>query len=150
MSNQRPRVLFLCTANSARSQMAEALLRHHAPHRFDASSAGLHPADIHPMTLRVLSEVGVDTRGLSSKGVDQFLGKRTVNYAIVVCEKAQQSCPRIFPFTINNLYWPFDDPAAFEGSDREKLQKFRDVRDQINDRIRHWLGEQGATEGARQ
>src|SRR5687768_11180242 len=141
MAKRRPIVLFLCTGNSARSQMAEALLRHHAGDEVEACSAGLNPKDVHPMTLRVLSDVGIDTGGLCSKGLDQFLGKKTVNYAITVCERTQQSCPRIFPFTVNNLYWPFEDPAAFEGSDRERLEKFREVRDQIDDRIRQWVQE---------
>ena len=141
MNQDKPVVLFLCTGNSARSQMAEALLRHRAGDRFEACSAGLSPKEVHPLALRVLTDIGVGTTGLCSKGVNEFLGKRRVNYAITVCERAQQSCPRIFPFTVNNLYWPFEDPAAFEGSERERLQKFREVRDQIDDRIRQWLRE---------
>lgn len=144
MATDKPTVLFLCTANSARSQMAEALLRHHAAGRFEACSAGLSPKDIHPLALRVLSDVGVDTAGLCPKGLDLFLGKRRVTYAITVCEKAQESCPRLFPFSMNYLYWPFEDPAAFEGTERGKLQKFRDVRDQIDARIRQWLHELAA------
>ena len=139
MEKRRRTVLFLCTGNSARSQMAEALLRHHAGDRFEACSAGLHPRDIHPMALRVLSDVGVGTDGLCPKGVNEFLGRTPVNVAITVCEKAQQSCPRVFPFAGDHLYWPFEDPAAFEGDEKEKLQKFREVRDQIDDRIRQWL-----------
>ena len=93
------------------------------------------------MTLRVLADAGVDTNRLHSKGLDQFLGKKTVNVAITVCERTQQSCPRIFPFTVSNLYWPFEDPAAFEGSEWERLEKFREVRDQIDDRIQQWVRE---------
>lgn len=141
MGNRPPVVLFLCTGNSARSQMAEALLRHHAPGRAEACSAGLQPRDIQPLTLRVLAEVGIEVVGLRAKGVEEFLGKKTVSYAITVCERAQQSCPRIFPFAKNTMYWPFEDPAAFEGTERERLQKFRDVRDQIDRRIRQWLRE---------
>ena len=148
MENRRRRVLFLCTGNSARSQMAEALLRHHAGDQFESCSAGLHPRDIHPMTLLVLSDIGVDTDGLCSKGVDQFLGKTSVSCAITVCEKAQQTCPRIFPFAANTLYWPFEDPAALEGTDDERLQKFREVRNQIDDRIRQWLRETHQGDGS--
>jgi arsenate reductase len=121
--------------------MAEALLRHHAGDRFNSCSAGLSPKPVHPMALQVLSDIGVNSDGLCSKNVNEFLGKRSVKFAITVCERVQQNCPRIFPFTPHNLYWPFEDPAAFEGSERERLQKFREVRDQIDDRIQLWLRE---------
>ena len=139
MPDDKPRVLFLCTGNSARSQMAEALLRRHAGDRFVACSAGLHPVKINPLTLRVLNEIGIDTSTLHSKGAQEFLVKLTVHYAVVVCEKAQEACPRFHPFAMNNLYWPFEDPAAFQGSEEDTLEKFRDVRDQIDERIRLWI-----------
>ena len=135
----KPRVLFLCTGNSARSQMAEALLRKYAGDRFDACSAGMEPKGIHPLTERVLREMGIDTSPLHSKDLRTFLGKVSIQHAIVVCEKAQQTCPRFYPFALNNLYWPFDDPAAFEGSHAAQLEKFREVRDQIDQRIQTWL-----------
>jgi arsenate reductase len=139
----RPLILFLCTANSSRSQMAEALLRHHAGDRYEACSAGLRPAAIHPLTLQVLTERGIDTSGLHAKPVAEFLGRASVRQAITVCERTQPNCPRIFPFAGTNLYWPFEDPAAFEGTDERRLAKFRAVRDQIEMRIELWLTEEG-------
>jgi arsenate reductase len=148
MNEQQPRpiVLFLCTGNSARSLMAEALLRARAGDRFDAQSAGMNPRGVHPCTLKVLEELGIDTAALRSKPSSDFLGKVPVRIAIIVCERAHQSCPRIFPFAARTLYWPFDDPAAFEGSPAAQLEKFRAVRDQIARRIDAWISsEAGAT-----
>jgi arsenate reductase len=139
MSDQRERVLFLCTANSARSQMAEALLRRRAGDRFEVLSAGLAPRQIHPLTLRVLEEIGIGTEGLRPKAIDEFLGKTIIHYAVVVCENAQASCPRLYPFAMQQLYWPFDDPAAFVGNEIARLGKFRAVRDQIDEKIATWL-----------
>jgi arsenate reductase len=119
--------------------MAEALLRKHAGDRFDACSAGLRPKEkVHPLTLRALNEVGLDTDALCAKSVDSFLGKVQIR-AVVVCEKAQESCPRIYPFALQTLYWPFKDPAAATGTEEERLEKFREVRDQINEKLAHWL-----------
>ncbi len=137
----KPLVLFLCTGNSARSQMAEAILRSRAGDRFEVASAGMEPKGVHPLTLRVLEESGIDTRGLHSKPSSDFLGKVAVRTAIIVCERANQHCPRIYPFAGRTLYWPFDDPAAFEGTEAEQLQKFREVRDQVAARIDQWLDE---------
>jgi len=142
----KPLVLFLCTANSARSQMAEAILRRRAGHRFEVASAGLEPKQVHPMTLQVLHEAGEPTHGLRSKPTTEFLGKVKVRYAIAVCEKAQPSCPRVFPFAGQMLYWPFEDPAACQGNQRERLEKFREVRDAIAERIDLWLSELGDTQ----
>jgi arsenate reductase len=136
------RVLFLCTGNSARSIMAEALLRYYAPDRFEVYSAGLEPKGINPYTIRVMNEIGRDVSGGRSKDVMEFLGKMHVSYVITVCSNAEDRCP-IFPFSTQRLYWPFEDPAAFQGTDEEKLVKFREVRDLIDQRIRAWLLEQG-------
>jgi arsenate reductase len=136
---EREKVLFVCTGNSARSIMGEALLRHHAPDRFEAFSAGMEPKGVNPLTLRVLAEVGIDARGLSSKSTTDFLGRTRVHHAIIVCDAAQKSCPRIQPFATHTHYWPFDDPAAVTGSEEERLAAFRRVRDQIDARIREWL-----------
>jgi arsenate reductase (thioredoxin) len=136
------RVLFLCTGNSARSIMAEALLRYYAPDRFEVYSAGLEPKGINPYTIRVMYEIGLDVSGGRSKDVMEFLGKVHVSYVITVCSNAEERCP-IFPFSTQRLHWPFEDPAAFQGTDAEKLAKFREVRDLIDERIRAWLGEQG-------
>ena len=143
MNTQRPRVLFLCTGNACRSQMAESLLRHHWGREVEALSAGVAPTEVHPLTLRVLAERGIDTAGLAAKGIEQFLGRVSIQHAVVVCENAQQHCPRIYPFCLRAHYWPFDDPAAAEGSEEQKLAKFREVRDQIDTRIRQWIREEG-------
>ena len=132
-------VLFLCTGNSCRSQMAEALLRKRAGDRFDAYSAGTDPKGIHPLTIQVLNEIGIDTGKLRSKDVSEYLGRLTVHHLIVVCDNAEQSCPSVFPGMQHREFWPFDDPPAFAGTDAEKLEKFRQVRDQIDRRIQQWL-----------
>ena len=132
------RVLFLCTGNSARSQMAEAFLRFYGGDRFEAHSAGLEPKGINPYTRRVLAEVGLDMSGQSSKDLTVYLGKTHFGYLITVCSNAEARCP-IFPGVANRLYWPFDDPAAVEGTDEEKLAAFRRVRDAIEIRILAWL-----------
>ncbi len=134
-------VLFLCTGNSCRSQMGEALLRKQAGARFNAYSAGVNPNGIHPLTLKVLEEKGIDTRKLRSKDVAEFLGKLPVHHLIVVCDNANESCPRIFPGIQDRQFWPFDDPPAFQGTDAEKLNKFREVREAIDKRIQQWLAE---------
>ncbi len=137
---EKTRVLFLCTGNSARSQMAEAFLRKHGGHRFEAYSAGLEPKGINPYTRRVLAEVGIDMAGQSSKDLNTYLGKLHFGYLITVCSNAEERCP-VFPGMGIRLHWPFEDPAAVEGSDEEKLAKFREVRDQIEARILEWLSE---------
>lgn len=137
----KTRVLFLCTGNSARSQMAEAFLRKHGSDRFEAHSAGLEPKGINPYTRRVLEEVGIDMAGHSSKDLNIYLGKMHFGYLITVCGNAEERCP-IFPGVGVRLHWPFEDPAAFAGSDDEKLAKFREVRDQIEMRILAWLEEE--------
>ena len=142
---ERPRVLFLCAHNAARSQMAEGLLRHHAGDRFDVCSAGLEPTQIHPLTLRVLEESGIDTGALAAKGLDTYMARVSVQYAIVVCEKTQAQCPRLYPFARQTLYWPFEDPAAFRGAPDAILRKFREVRDQIESRLEAWLSELSTT-----
>jgi arsenate reductase len=139
----KDRVLFLCTGNSARSQMAEALLRKHASDRFEVYSAGLEPKSIHPFTEQVMQEIGVSLGGQYSKDVREYMGKLHFGYLITVCANAEERCPTTFPGVGQRLHWAFDDPAAVEGSDKDKLAKFREVRDQIDRRIRVWLAEQG-------
>ena len=136
---EKPRILFLCTHNAARSQMAEALLRRHDGHRFEAASAGLEPTEVHPLTRRVLQEIDIDVSGLRAKGINESLGKVPVRYAIIVCERANRSCPNVYPFATHGLYWPFEDPAEAEGSPEERLAVFRRVRDEIADRIRRFV-----------
>jgi arsenate reductase len=122
--------------------MAEALLRHYAPDHFEVYSAGLEPKGINPYTIRAMNEVGLDVSGGRSTDVMEYLGKVHMGYVITVCSNAEERCP-IFPFGTQRLHWPFEDPAAFEGADIDKLAKFREVRDQIDARLRTWLSEQG-------
>jgi len=138
---RKPVVLFLCTGNSARSQMAEAFLRRYAGDLFDVQSAGLEPKPINPLTVEAMKEIGVDISQQRSKDTAEFLGKVSVRYAIFVCANAEANCPRLWPFTGNRLYWPFEDPAAATGTYEERLQVFRDVRNQIDARIIAWLAE---------
>ena len=138
---EKPRVLFLCTGNSARSQMAEALLRKMAGNHFEVHSAGLEPTVIHPMTIKVLEEIGIDASEQYAKPLTIYLGKTHFSYLITVCANAEKNCP-FFPGMGQRLHWPFDDPAGFEGSEKEKLDFFRTVRDQIQARIQQWLAEQ--------
>jgi arsenate reductase len=134
----KPKVLFLCTGNSARSQMAEAFLRRYGGERFEAFSAGLEPSVINPLTVQVMEEIGVDMSGHYAKGLTQYLGKVHFGYLITVCSRAEEKCP-VFPGMGARLYWPFDDPAVFQGAPEEKLVKFRQVRDQIETTIKDWL-----------
>lgn len=134
------RVLFLCTRNSARSLMAEELLRRIASDRFEVLSAGLQPGEVHPLTRQVLGEIGIDPSGLRSKGLDKIMGRLGIKYAIVVCQEAEMACPRIYPFAVQTIRWPFEDPAS-GGNEEELLARFRAVRDSIEWRIRCWLKE---------
>ena len=140
----KPKVLFLCTHNSARSQMAEAFLRRHAGDRFEVYSAGLEPSDIHPYARKVMEEAGYDLSGHYSKGLEQWLGKVLLAYLITVCGRAEAECP-IFPGMGKRLHWPFDDPVAFLGSEEQRLQQFRQVRDAIEARVLAWLQEEEAS-----
>lgn len=138
----RTKVLFLCTGNSARSQMAEAFLRAYGGAQYDVYSAGLEPKGIHPLTRQVMAEVGLDLAGQRSKDVTEYLGKVNFGYLITVCSHAEKNCPTTFLGVGNRLHWSFEDPAAFEGSAHETLAKFRQVRDQIDQRIQEWLARQ--------
>jgi arsenate reductase len=138
----KPRVLFLCTGNSARSQMAEGWLRHLAGDHFEVHSAGLEPKGIHPLTIKVMEEAGVDMSSHHSKPLSEYLGKLHFGYMVTVCNNAEERCP-VFPGMGARLHWPFEDPAAFEGSEYVKLEKFRQVRDEIRARITTWLEQQG-------
>ena len=138
----KKRVLFLCTGNSCRSQMAEAFLRKYAGDYFEVHSAGLEPKTIYQLTYQVMNEIGFDLSGHSPKGVEAFLGKVLFQYLITVCDDAEKNCPSTWPGVNTRLHWSFEDPAKFEGSPEGKLVKFRQVRDQIQTKIRAWLVEQ--------
>ena len=135
----RSRVLFLCTGNSARSQMAEGLLRHLAGNRFEVASAGTQPAGVHPVTVEVMREIGVDVSHHRSKSVDEFRN-RPFDCVITVCDAAKENCP-VFPGAGSMLHWSFDDPAAAQDSQKERLAVFRRVRDEIAARIRKLIAE---------
>jgi len=138
--DNKTRVLFLCTGNSARSQMAEAFLRRLGGDRYEAFSAGLEPQEIHPLTRQAMAEIGYDLAGHRAKALTEYLGKAHFGYLVTVCDRAEQKCP-IFPGMGQRLHWSFDDPAAAEGSEEERLAVFRRVRDEIQARIVAWLQE---------
>jgi arsenate reductase (thioredoxin) len=129
----KPKVLFLCTGNSARSQMAEGFLRHMAGDRFEALSAGTDPTSLNPLAVQVMREAAIDISGQRSKSVAEFLGQ-PVPYVVTVCSNAREKCP-IFPATFRVIHWDLEDPAAAEGTQEEKLAVFRLIRDQIRERI---------------
>jgi arsenate reductase len=135
----KPVVLILCTGNSCRSQMAEGFLRKYAGDAFDVQSAGTEPKDqVHPLAVRVMSEAGVDISRHRPKPLTTFLGKEAVRHLLIVCDNANQSCPRIWPGTFSRTYMPFDDPAHFKGTPEQTLAEFRRVRDQIDAAMRTW------------
>jgi arsenate reductase len=121
--------------------MAEAFLRKFGGDQFEAYSAGIEPRDIHPYTKRVMEEVGISLSGQYSKGFKEYMGKVHFGYLITVCDEAEKMCPSTFPGIAQRLHWSFEDPAALVGSDEEKLAKFREVRDKIEQRIKSWLSE---------
>ena len=143
MSEEKPTVLFLCTANTCRSQMAEGLLRHHAGDRYEAASAGTEPgSEVHPLAVRVMAEKDVDISSLRPKGLRQFLGRARIPHAITVCDNAAESCPSVWPGLGERLHWPLPDPAAAEGTEEDRLTAFRRVRDELEKLILAWLGTQ--------
>ena len=140
----KTKVLFLCTGNSARSQLAEGLLRAMAGEQFEVFSAGTEPKGrILPEVQEVLREVGIDISSQWSKSVTEYLGKIHFGYVITVCADAEENCPAIFLNLGTHEHWPFDDPANFD--DDQRLAATRQVRDQIEDRLRLWLTQQGIT-----
>jgi arsenate reductase len=137
MSVERIRVLFVCTGNSARSQIAEALLRDFGGADFEVSSAGTDPKGVNPFAVRVLAEIEIDWSGARSKSVTEFLG-RPFDYVITVCDRARQTCP-VFPGNHNTLHWGLDDPAEVEGTDERKLEAFRHTRIEVATRLRPFI-----------
>lgn len=126
-------MLFLCTHNSARSQMAEGLLCQLAGDRFEAMSAGTEATRVRPLAIRAMEEIGMDISGQESKTLDRFLGE-SFDHVITVCDDANEACP-FFPGAANRLHWSFEDPSSAEGSEEERLAIFRSVRDRIHRRI---------------
>jgi arsenate reductase len=136
------RVLFLCTGNSARSQMAEAFLRKYAGDAFEVHSAGLEPKGLNPLTVKVMGEAGIDISDQKSKGIDTYLGKVLFQYLITVCDDADKNCPTVWPGVNTRMHWSFEDPARFEGTEEERLARFRQVRDLIENKVKEWVTEQ--------
>jgi arsenate reductase (thioredoxin) len=138
---RKKRVLFLCTHNSARSQMAEGLLRHLAGDRFEAMSAGTEATHVRPLAVRAMEEVGVDISRQESKTLERYLGE-SFDYVITVCDDANEACP-FFPGASERLHWSFEDPSRAEGSEEERLAVFRGVRDRIKERVQSELVMEG-------
>jgi len=127
------RVLILCTGNSARSQMAEGILRHDAGNLYEVFSAGTKPTHLRPEAIAVMQESGIDISGHRSKSVDEFAGQN-FDYVITVCDNAKESCP-IFPSKMKRIHWSIQDPAAVQGADEERLTAFRRARDELRARL---------------
>jgi len=128
------RVLFVCTGNSARSQMAEAILRQMGRGAFETFSAGTDPRGVNPLTIRALANAGIDVSGARSKSVTEFLGQ-SFDYVVTVCDRARESCP-VFPGGAESQHWGFDDPAEASGSESERLAVFERVLGEISARLR--------------
>jgi arsenate reductase len=133
MTDNKPRVLFLCTHNSARSQMAEGMLRNLAEGRFEVHSAGTEATHVRPQAIKVMEEIGIDISGQESKTLARYLGQ-PFDYVITVCDEANEACP-VFPGAKNRLHWSLEDPSRADGSEEERLAVFRRVREEIRERI---------------
>ena len=131
------RMLIICTGNSCRSQMAEGLVRYLSKGTMDVFSAGTHPSRVHPMAIRVMSEIGVDISHHTSKSINKFIGEE-FDYVITVCDYAKAACP-IFPGARNQQHIPFEDPVTFHGDEEQQLERFRQIRDQIKNRMEEFL-----------
>lgn len=136
-TTSKEKVLIVCTGNSARSQMAEGLLRHLAGDRFEVFSAGTIPTSLRPEAIEVMRESGIDISGHRSKSVDEFLGQE-FRYVITVCDSVKESCP-VFPGSAERIHWSLEDPAAVQGSQEERLAAYRRVREQIAQRLRTFV-----------
>lgn len=133
----KKRVLILCTGNSARSQMAEGLLRHFGGDRFEVESAGVVSSFVRPLAIKAMQEIGIDMSSHRSKSVDKFK-EQTFDYVITVCDNAKKNCP-FFPANSKLIHWSFDDPADAEGNDEQQLVMFRRVRDEINEKLHQFM-----------
>jgi arsenate reductase len=138
---ERERVLFVCTHNSARSQMAEAFLRQWGADRYEAHSAGTEPSAVRPEVISVMGELGIDVSAQQSKGIERYLDQR-FDWVVTVCDRARESCP-VFPGAERTSHWRLDDPAEAGGDAEARLGVYRRVRDEIGERIRSFLREDG-------
>ena len=137
MTDHRISVLFICTGNSARSQIGEALLTEMGGSEFEVESAGTHPKGVNPYAIRALGEIGIDWTSARSKMVTEFLDRR-FDYVITVCDRARETCP-VFPGSENTLHWGLDDPADVDGTDTQKLGAFRETRRELASRLRPFI-----------
>ncbi len=133
----KQRLLFLCTGNSCRSQMAEGLLTNLAGDRFEAFSAGTQPTQVNPRAIQAMNELGIDISNHKSQSVENFLDQK-FDYVITVCDAARETCP-VFPNSKESLHWSFEDPAEATGSEEEIMKVFRRVRDQIRERLQEFM-----------
>ncbi|MFA4980936.1 MAG: arsenate reductase ArsC [Candidatus Omnitrophota bacterium] len=132
----KKKVLFLCTGNSCRSQMAEGFLRSLAGDKFEVFSAGVKPTQVNPLAIKVMAEAGIDISKHRSKSAMEFIGQQ-FDYVITVCDNARQTCP-IFPGKYEKIHWDLEDPAEAQGSEEERMVVFRKIRDEIKKRIEEW------------
>ena len=130
----KPKILVVCTGNSARSQMAEGLFRHRLGDRYEVQSAGTKPTQVRPEAIAVMGEIGIDISGHRSKSINEFVGQE-FRYVITVCDNANESCP-VFPGKTERIHWSFEDPAATQGTEEERKAAFRRIRDEIEARIK--------------
>ncbi len=137
------KLLVLCTANSARSQMGEGLFRHEGGAEYEVFSAGTRASYVRPEAIAVMSEIGIDISGHRSKSIDEFSGQE-FDYVVTVCDNARDNCP-VFPARTTRIHWSFEDPAAVEGSSEQRLAAFRRIRDQIKERVVEFYKERTKT-----
>jgi arsenate reductase len=142
----RPTVLILCTGNSARSQMAEGLLRSKAGDQLEVISAGTEPADrVNPHAIEAMREIGIDIRAARPKDAAELLGRVPVHHLITVCDDADRRCPSVWPGVVSRTHWSIEDPAAFRGESSAALAKFRHVREELSRRLDQWLADHHVT-----
>lgn len=134
-----PTVLFVCTHNSARSQMAHGYLEYLVGKRMNVLSAGVEPGQVHPLAVEAMLEVGIDISNHTSNGLREYLGHERISYLITVCDQAAQACPSVWPGLIDRFHWSFDDPSSVEGNHDERLAAFRVVRNEIKAQLDDWL-----------
>lgn len=137
--HNKHKVLFVCTGNSCRSQMAEGMLRHYGKDKFEVFSAGLEPSYVHPLAIKAMAESGIDITGQHSKTVNELL-EEGFSYVITVCDSAKERCP-VFPGKYNAIHWSIDDPASAEGTESERMKDFRKVRQNILKRINSFISD---------
>ena len=137
------RLLVLCTGNSARSQMGEGLFRHEGRGAYEVASAGTKPSHVRPEAIAVMKELGIDISGHRSKSVNEFEGQ-SFDYVVTVCDNARANCP-VFPAGTDRIHWSFEDPAAVQGGEQERLAAFRRIRDEIHERVKTFFQDRGAT-----